>query len=76
MTTLFLSPFFDVAITFSVSTISDEKTNIRNVDAKSLSGNRGLISLSLDIKDRTHMDRVMARLRKISGVDQVERVIR
>jgi GTP pyrophosphokinase len=59
-----------------VSTISDEKTNIRNVDAKSLSGNRGLISLSLDIKDRTHMDRVMARLRKISGVDQVERVIR
>ena len=59
-----------------VSTISDEKTNIRNVDAKSLSGNRGLISLSLDIKDRTHMDRVMARLRKIVGVDQVERVIR
>ena len=34
------------------------------------------LTLSLDIKDRTHMDRVMARLRKISGVDQVERVIR
>jgi GTP pyrophosphokinase len=58
-----------------VSTISDEKTNIRNVDAKSLAPNRGLISLSLDIKDRAQMDRVIARLRKIDGIEHVERVV-
>jgi GTP pyrophosphokinase len=59
-----------------VSTISDEKTNIRNVDAKSLQDSKGLISLSLDIKDRSHMNRVMARLKKIDGVEHVERVLR
>ncbi len=59
-----------------VSTISDEKTNIRNVDAKSMAGNKGLISLSLDIRDRAHMFRVMSRLRKLDGVEHVERVLR
>ena len=58
-----------------VSTISDEKTNIRNVDTKTTTSNRGLISLSLDIRDRVHMERVMARLKKIDGVDRVERVL-
>jgi len=59
-----------------VSTISDEKTNIRNVKVKSLSSNRGMISLSLDIKDRSHMDRVITRLKRIEGVERVERVLR
>jgi len=58
-----------------VSTISDEKTNIRNVDAKSLDGSRGLVTLSLDIRDRAHMQRVMASLRRIDGVDHVERLL-
>jgi GTP pyrophosphokinase len=57
-----------------VSAIADEKTNIKYVDAKSLEGRKGLISLTLDISDRRHMDRVVGRLKMIDGVSQVDRV--
>jgi GTP diphosphokinase / guanosine-3',5'-bis(diphosphate) 3'-diphosphatase len=59
-----------------VNTIADEKTNIRNVEAKALEGNNARATLVLAVTDRDQMDRIMARIRKIEGVRQVERVLR
>jgi guanosine-3',5'-bis(diphosphate) 3'-pyrophosphohydrolase len=56
------------------SAIADEKTNIRNVDARSTEDRKGQISIVLDVKDRIHLQRVMDRLRKLQGIRQVERV--
>jgi hypothetical protein len=47
--------------------------NIRHVDAKSLDGQRGLISLSVEVPDRAALERIIGRIRGIDGVQQVER---
>ena len=53
--------------------IAEEKTNVRHVDAKTNEMHKGLVSLTVDITDRTHMERLIARLKGIDGVHQVER---
>jgi guanosine-3',5'-bis(diphosphate) 3'-pyrophosphohydrolase len=57
-----------------VSTIADEKTNIRNVDAKTFEGAKARVTVVLAVADRQQMERVMARIRRIDGVREVERV--
>ena len=57
-----------------VSVIAEEKTNIKHVDAKTTEERKGLVSLTLDISDRAHMERITGRLRAIEGVNQVERL--
>jgi GTP pyrophosphokinase len=59
-----------------VSAIADEKANIRNVDAKTFEAKDARIDLTLAVADRQQMERVMARIRKIEGVRDVERVLR
>jgi len=56
--------------------IADEKTNIRNVDARISEERTGRISIVLDVKDRKHLERVMERLRKLDGVRSVMRANR
>ena len=57
-----------------VSAVADEKTNIKNVDAKSLEGKKGETILVLDIHDKDHLDRIMKKISGISGVQSVERI--
>ena len=57
-----------------VSAIAEEKTNIKHVDAKSLEGRKGVISLTLDISDRSHLEKTMKRLRGLEGINHVERI--
>ena len=54
--------------------IADEKTNIRNVDARS-SRERGTgrISIVLDVRDRNHLEKVMVRLNRLNGIRRVVR---
>jgi GTP pyrophosphokinase len=56
------------------SAIADEKTNIRNVDARTSEDRKGQISIVLDVKDRIHLERIMERLRRLDGIRNVERV--
>ncbi len=56
-----------------ISTISDEKTNIKNLDAKSHEGKRGEIHVVLDIYDKHHLERVMSKIKEIDGVKFVEK---
>jgi len=53
--------------------IADEKTNIRNVEARTSEDRKGQISIVLDVRDRAHLERVMERLRKLDGIRRVER---
>jgi len=59
-----------------VSTIADEETNIKNVDAKTFEGNDARVELVMAVADREQMERVIGRIRRINGVRQVERVLR
>ncbi len=57
------------------SVISDENTNIRNIEAKT-ANSQANIDIVLDIEDLKHLERIIAGIRKIAGVHDVQRVQR
>jgi len=59
-----------------VSTIADDKTNIRNVEAQTFDSAEARILIIIAVADRKQMDRVIGRVRRIRGVRAVERLRR
>jgi len=55
------------------SVISDTKTNIRNVEARTYNG-QGNIDVILDIADLKHLENIINGVRKIPGVHDVQRL--
>jgi GTP pyrophosphokinase len=55
------------------ATISDDNTNIRNIEART-GNSQATIDVVLDIEDVKHMERIIAGLRRIAGVRDVQRV--
>ncbi|MGA8154055.1 MAG: bifunctional (p)ppGpp synthetase/guanosine-3',5'-bis(diphosphate) 3'-pyrophosphohydrolase [Terriglobales bacterium] len=55
------------------SVISDSKTNIRNVEARTSNG-QGNIDVILDIADLKHLENIINGVRKIPGVHDVQRL--
>ena len=80
-------PLFDVKLLLDVedrqgllakiiSAVSDEKTNIKNVEAETYETEDAKIRMVVAVHDRKEMERVMGRIRKIKGVRDVERLRR
>jgi len=59
-----------------VSIISEEKTDIKNVEAKTFEGKQARVTVVLSVADRKQMERVVTRIRKITGVRDVARLMR
>jgi len=55
------------------SIISDANTNIRNIDART-ANSQASIDVVLEIEDLKHLERIIAGLRKVAGVRDVQRV--
>ena len=55
------------------SVISDTKTNIRNVEARTYNG-QGNIDVIMDIADLKHLENIISGVRKIPGVHDVHRL--
>jgi GTP pyrophosphokinase len=55
--------------------ISDDNTNIRNIEAKT-ADSQATIDVTIDIEDLKHLERIIAGLRKLQGVRDVQRVKR
>src|SRR3989441_85578 len=55
--------------------ISDVKANILNVEART-ADERGTIDITVEIPDMKHLERVIASIKKIDGVDDVTRSTR
>ena len=51
-----------------------ENTNIRNIETRMEENGDALIDLTLDIKDKKHLERLVLAMRKVSGVRDVERI--
>ena len=58
------------------STIADIKINVRKVEASSSGDNHGRISITFDITDLKHLERVTKAVTAVPGVLDVERVLR
>jgi (p)ppGpp synthase/HD superfamily hydrolase len=59
-----------------VSAIAEEKTNIRNAEARTFETTEAQISMVVAVADRRQMDRVISRIRRIKGVRAVQRLLR
>jgi GTP pyrophosphokinase len=55
------------------SAIAEEKSNILHVDARTMEGGQGIMSLNLEVSDVTHLEKILERLRGIEGIHSVER---
>jgi GTP diphosphokinase / guanosine-3',5'-bis(diphosphate) 3'-diphosphatase len=55
------------------SVISDSKTNIRNVEARTSNG-QGNVDVIMDIADLKHLENIINGVRKIPGVHDVQRL--
>jgi GTP pyrophosphokinase len=57
------------------SVIADAKSNIKNVEARTFEDHRGEITLSLDIRDLSHLQVILDKVKSIEGVYRVERQV-
>jgi GTP diphosphokinase / guanosine-3',5'-bis(diphosphate) 3'-diphosphatase len=53
--------------------ISEDETNIRNIEART-ADSRATIDIVIDIEDVKHLERVIAGMRKIPGIHDVQRL--
>ena len=56
-----------------MSTISEGRTNIESVNARTTKSKMAIINLVVDIQDIEHMESVMNRIKQVSGVLAVTR---
>jgi guanosine-3',5'-bis(diphosphate) 3'-pyrophosphohydrolase len=59
------------------SVLANEQTNIRSLEARSDDGRGGdgaVIDMTVEIKDKRQLERVVSAIRRISGVRDIERV--
>jgi GTP pyrophosphokinase len=56
--------------------LSNENTNIRNLEARTESEHdRALIEMTVDVRDKKQLEKLVASMRRISGVRDVERLL-
>lgn len=57
------------------SIFSDENTNIRSLEAKTeLEQGGGIVEMTVDVKDKKQLEKLVTAMRRISGVRDVERL--
>jgi GTP pyrophosphokinase len=57
-----------------VSSVAEEGANIKSVDARTYEGAEATIGMVVEVRDSQHMQKVIGRLRRISGVRDVQRL--
>jgi guanosine-3',5'-bis(diphosphate) 3'-pyrophosphohydrolase len=61
------------------SILSDEKTNVRSLEAKTdtnQTDDEALVEMTIDVRDKKQLEKLCAAMRRISGVRDVERIVR
>ncbi len=56
------------------SRVADIDTNIREIEATADADRQGMIRMTVEISDVKHLDRVIKAIRKVEGVQAVERI--
>ena len=56
------------------SVLSDENTNIRSLEAKTEMETGGIVEMTVDVRDKKQLEKLVSAMRRISGVRDVERL--
>jgi GTP pyrophosphokinase len=58
------------------SALSDEKCNVRSLEAKAESGgDTAMVEMTVDVRDKKQLEKLCTAFRRISGVRDVERIV-
>jgi GTP pyrophosphokinase len=57
------------------SVLSSENTNIRSLEAKTEEVEGALVEMTVDVRDKKQLEKLVAAMRRISGVRDVERLV-
>jgi GTP pyrophosphokinase len=59
------------------SVLIDENTNIRSLEAKTETETMdgALVEMTVDVRDKKHLEKLVSAMRRISGVRDVERLL-
>jgi len=57
------------------SVLSDEKCNVRSLEAKADSGDSAMVEMTVDVRDKKQLEKLCSAFRRISGVRDVERLV-
>jgi GTP pyrophosphokinase len=58
--------------------LSDEKTNVRSLEAKgdeNGTNDGALVEMTVDVRDKKQLEKLCSAMRRISGVRDVERIV-
>jgi GTP pyrophosphokinase len=56
------------------SVLSDENSNIRSLEAKTeIDHDGGIVEMTVEVRDKKQLEKLVAAMRRISGVRDVER---
>jgi GTP pyrophosphokinase len=56
------------------SVLADENANIRSLEAKTdVDHDGGIVEMTVDVRDKKQLEKLVAAMRRISGVRDVER---
>ena len=59
------------------SVLSDENTNIRSLEAKTeINHDGGVVEMTVDVRDKKQLEKLISAMRRISGVRDVERLFK
>ncbi len=56
------------------SVLSDENTNIRSLEATTGIEEGGVVEMTVDVRDKKQLEKLVSAMRRISGVRDVERL--
>jgi (p)ppGpp synthase/HD superfamily hydrolase len=59
-----------------VSIVADERSNIRDIEARTFEMSNAQITMVVAVTDRNQLDKLIARIRRIKGVRAVQRMLR
>jgi GTP pyrophosphokinase len=54
--------------------LSDENTNIRSLEAKTETDEGGVVEMTVEVRDKKQLEKLVSAMRRISGVRDVERL--
>jgi len=59
------------------SILSSENTNIRSLEARTETGpaDRALVEMTVDVRDKKQLEKLVSAMRRISGIRDVERLL-
>jgi GTP pyrophosphokinase len=56
------------------SVLFHESSNIRTLEAKQMEKEGAVVDMTVDVRDKKQLERIVAALRRISGIRDVERI--